>query len=249
MAQVTPTPSISANPDDTRRAPSRSRSRSAGRSGGAAALIANAMLVVVVVALGVVAWMMLTQQGQLEASQQALSDATARVRALEERLRLTDETITESGADTSEQIAFWDSEIRKLWDMGNKRNRGWIEDNRANIQKATDALASAQSDVTTMKGTVSRLETTVERQRDVADKVTELDMTVQRLADAQRTLADKANQADHTSRSLKATVEGSLEARLADLEEDIRAIDADRARVNSAIAELRQSATGPAIGP
>lgn len=248
MAQGTPTGTIAADPDDARRAPRRSRGRPPR---GGALLVVNAVLAIVVVGLVAAGWVILTQQERLDASRRSLDDATVRIEAMEERLRMTDATMSEADADTNKQIAFWDSEIRKLWDIGNKRNRGWIEDNRANITKVTKSIGDAQTELNAIKSTVARLDSTVSGQQDIGDRVTALDMQMQRLLRQQRDLVDKANQAVQTSSSLKA----ALETRVRDNEEAIAAIDAHRTRVNNDLAELRRavgvspSSPGSPVGP
>ena len=243
MASSTPTGTIAANPEDARRTPRRTRGRS--RPSGGALVVVNAVLAILVAGLVAAAWFILTQQEQLEANQRTLTDAAGRIEALESRLRLTDETLTESDADTNQQIAFWDDEIRKLWDIGNKRNRGWIESNRANVAKVTTSIGKAQSELNTLKGTVSRLDSTVKEQQEIADRVTALDMLLQRIVRQQRDLVDKANTASQLASSLKAT----LESRVRDNEEAISAIDAHRTRLNSEVAELRRAVAGPGPRP
>ena len=244
MIQATPTGTIAANPDDSRRPARRSRQRS---SGGGSPVVLSAVVALLVVGLAAAGWGILTQQERLDASQQLLGDAATRIRALEERLRMTDETLSESDADTSKQIAFWDSEIRKLWDIGNKRNRGWIEANRANVTKLTKSIGDAQTELTAIKGTVARLDSTVSGQQEIGDRVTALDMQMQRLLRQQRDLVDKTNQAIQQSSSLEAT----LATRVRENEEAIAAIDAHRTRLNNDIAELRRALPAPpgVVGP
>ena len=242
VAQETPTGTIAANPDDARRAPRRSRGRSRG-SGGP--ILVNGVLAVLIIGLAAAGWFILTQQERLDSNQRTLDEAATRLQALEDRLRLTDETLSESDADTTEQIAFWDSEIRKLWDVSNKRNRGWIETNRANIAKLTSSIGTAQTELNAIKGTVGRLDSTVQGQQEIGDRVTALDMQMQRLLRTQQDLVDKANQAVQASASLKA----ALESRVRDNEEAIAAIDAHRTRVNNDIVELRRALNVRPVGP
>lgn len=208
-------------------------------------MLINTVLVVLIVGLVAAAWFILTQQERLDSSQRILDEATTRLQALEDRLRMTDATLSESDADTSEQIAFWDSEIRKLWDVSNKRNRGWIETNRANITKLTSSIGAAQTELNAIKGTVSRLDSTVQGQQEIGDRVTALDMQMQRLLRTQQDLVDKSNQAVQASASLKA----ALEVRVRENEEAIAAIDAHRTRVNNDIAELRRALSARSVGP
>ena len=164
---------------------------------------------------------------------------------MEDRLRLTDETLSESEADTNEQLTFWESEIRKLWDMGNKRNRGWIETNRANVQKLTANIASAEADLKTLKSTVARLDANAGRQQEIVDQVNAMDMRMQRLIQQQRDLVDKANAASQIASSLSA----SLEPRVRENEEAIRAFDTHRAQINADIRDLRRQVGIGSAGP
>ena len=207
---------------------------------------------VVIPIIGVLAagWFIFSQQEQLEKAQQALTDAEQRIVVLESRLRLTDEILTESDADTSEQMSFWESEIRKLWDMANKRNRGWIETNRANLQKLTNSVSGIESTLQTLQGSVASIDASMGKQQEVADLATALDMRVQRLTRDQRDLVDKVNAASQIASSLKA----GLESRVKENEEAIQAFDAHRAQINTELRELRDrvrapGAAAPSVGP
>ena len=207
---------------------------------------------VVIPIIGVLAagWFIFSQQEQLEKAQQALTDAEGRIAVLESRLRLTDEILTESDADTSEQMSFWESEIRKLWDMANKRNRGWIETNRANLQKLTNSVSGIESTLQTLQGSVASIDASMGKQQEVADLATALDMRVQRLTRDQRDLVDKVNAASQIASSLKA----GLESRVKGNEEAIQAFDAHRAQINTELRELRDrvrapGAAAPSVGP
>ena len=57
----------------------------------------------------------------------------SRLAVLEEQLQLADSTSTEFLSDINSQLQFLDKEIRKLWDLSNKRNK-------TNISKLTYEL-------------------------------------------------------------------------------------------------------------
>ncbi len=235
MAEESSPVIIAADPEDSSRATRRSRVRS--RSGSTGTTVAvNVMLVVLIAALAASAWFVLTQQQQLDRHQRTLVEAQSRIGAVEQRLRLTDETLSESDADTSEQLSLWESETRKLWDITNKRNKGWIEDNRAAIFEHATALASAQGDLKTLKSSVSRLDASLTQQQGIANRLTALDVQMQRLIQQQRDMVDKTNAASQIAASLKAT----LESRVRQNEQAITAIDAHRRQVNANIEALRQ---------
>lgn len=251
MADELNTGRIAVDPDDAGagRSSRRTRRRSRGGGGGGSS---SAHLLVLVPIIGVIAagWFIFNQQQQLGEAQQALADADRRIAGLESRLRLTDEALSETGADTNEQMTFWESEIRKLWDMANKRNRGWIETNRANLQKLTSSVGALESTLKTLQGTVTSIDASMDKQQEVSDLATALDMRVQRLTRDQRDLVDKVNTASQIANSLKA----SLEKRVEENEEAIRAFDTHRQQINAELRELRDltqpaPTSTPTLGP
>lgn len=217
---------IAAPPRESGRAAPRSRGRA--KPGGANVAVSTT-LAMLCVALAAAGWFIFNQQRELRESDRQLADAITRIVALEDRLRMTDETLSESDAATDDKLSFWETEIRKVWDLANKRNRRWIEDNRANIQKANNAVANATSSIATLRNTVARLDSSAKQQQEVADLVTALDMRVQRLQQAQRELVDKANVAAQNASQVRAN------------EEDIAAINASRTTVSRRLTELKNA--------
>ena len=61
-----------------------------------------------------------------------------RLSLIEEQINLADETNNDSLTDISSSIQFLDKEIRKLWDLSNKRNK-------VNIQNLTSQTAEIES--------------------------------------------------------------------------------------------------------
>ena len=51
------------------------------------------------------------------------SKVETRLMVLEEQLKLADSTSTDFLSDVNSQLQFLDKEIRKLWDLSNKRNK------------------------------------------------------------------------------------------------------------------------------
>ena len=67
------------------------------------------------------------------ASSKVNTKVESRLLILEEQLQLADSTSTEFLSDINSQLQFLDKEIRKLWDLSNKRNK-------VNITKITEDL-------------------------------------------------------------------------------------------------------------
>ena len=240
MSEELRTPALAADPGRAAR-----RSRRSPSGGGAA--VANGLVVVALIGLAAGGWFVFEQHERLLESRKELSSAQTRIAALEDRLRLTDETLTEAGADTNEQLTFWETEIRKVWDIANKRNRGWIEANRDNVGKLTANLGRVEGTLNELQGAATRLEAAIGQQQEVADRVTAVDMQLQRLAQQQRDLVDKVNAAAQIANSLKA----GLERRVAENEEAIAAFDAQRRELQAAMLDIRNRLPGatPAAGP
>ena len=68
------------------------------------------------------------------------SEVESRLSILEEQLQLADSTSTEFLSDINSQLQFLDKEIRKLWDLSNKRNKVNIAKLTQDITKHSTAL-------------------------------------------------------------------------------------------------------------
>ena len=64
----------------------------------------------------------------------------SRLSILEEQLQLADSTSTDFLSDINSQLQFLDKEIRKLWDLSNKRNKANIAKLTKDISKHSIAL-------------------------------------------------------------------------------------------------------------
>ena len=68
------------------------------------------------------------------------SKVETRLVVLEEQLKLADSTSTDFLSDVNSQLQFLDKEIRKLWDLSNKRNKVNIANLDNEVKKHSDAL-------------------------------------------------------------------------------------------------------------
>ena len=74
------------------------------------------------------------------ASNTVNSEVESRLAILEEQLQLADSTSTEFLSDINSQLQFLDKEIRKLWDLSNKRNKVNIAKLTQDVTKHSTAL-------------------------------------------------------------------------------------------------------------
>ena len=72
----------------------------------------------------------------LEETRQQLSQVTGQVSQ-------TGETMAQSDSSFRSELKVVNSEIRKLWDVSNKRNRQWITENRQNVEKLQKLVSEA----------------------------------------------------------------------------------------------------------
>ena len=175
-----------------------------------------------------------------EATEDELEDARARITVLEERVRVTDETVTETGASANEQINLWESEIRRL-EQQRKKNKSAIEGNRAEYEKQAKTVTSIETSIRGLKAQVSRHEGSFTEQQKVLDELNTLQNNVAQLVNQQRDLVDKVNVTSLTTSGLRS----SLETRVRENEEAIVAIDAYRREVNARLAELKRRLESP----
>lgn len=93
---------------------------------------------------------------KLDNASQELSLSNARISALEGQLSATGENLVVNESNIKAQFSNHMSEIRKLWDVTNKRNKVWIQDNQA-------AVKQLKNDTSVLQKEVSRVDTEVQK--------------------------------------------------------------------------------------
>ena len=107
------------------------------------------MLLLVVVVAGAGGWKLWEQQRQLLMVQERLERVQGELQASQMQLASVDHERSETGEAMEEQLAFLDSEMRKLWVIAHERNRPAIEaleSERDQAQERFDRLESRQED-------------------------------------------------------------------------------------------------------
>ena len=77
------------------------------------------------------------QTFESESNKSSLTLVDERLSLIEEQINIVDETNNDSMTDITSSIQFLDKEVRKLWDLSNKRNK-------VNIQKLTEQSAKIE---------------------------------------------------------------------------------------------------------
>ena len=141
----------------------------------------------------------------------------SRLSILEEQLQLADSTSTEFLTDINTQLQFLDKEIRKLWDLSNKRNK-------ANISKLTLDM-SKQSKL---------LKDIAATQTNDQKNIKSIDSQLKKLGMAAKSLAQL-----NKSNSMTEAKIIELNKNLLLLEETVQAFDSYRKQNNELMQELQ----------
>ena len=152
-----------------------------------------------------------------KASNNINSKVESRLLILEEQLQLADSTSTESLSDINSQLQFLDKEIRKLWDLSNKRNKVKIAELNQDIEKQTNALKELAATQTNDQKNINAIQ---QESKKLSILVDELSRSNKENLNTQNKIAD-------LSRSILL------------LEETVQAFDAYRKQNNELIQELQ----------
>ncbi len=208
--------------------------------GGGSSLATNLILMLVVAGLGVGGWFVMNQQSLLTQAHSDQQAAEARLKVLEDRLRATDEVMTDTGEDTKEKLGYWESEIRKVWDVAYKVNRGWIKENQALLAQHKKELAQMTTGIAAIKGDLSAQGDGLSDLTQRLAALDELTVKVEAVIAGQDKLAKNIANID-TSALLERVMRN---------EQAVAAIDAYRVQLNRRLTELqsRLDAMGPVAG-
>lgn len=90
------------------------------------------------------------------------SSLESRLAILEAQLQLADSTSTEFLSDINSQLQFLDKEIRKLWDLSNKRNKVNIQKLSDQAIKIEEILQKLQTDVDSNQTNLLKMRKSIE---------------------------------------------------------------------------------------
>ena len=147
------------------------------------------------------------------------TDLESRLINLEEEFQLADEVSTEFLTDTGAQLQFLDKEIKKLWDLSNKRNK-------VNISKIFVELDGLKKQNQELNKTIKGLKD------DFKDLSTELDSL--------EGITNKLNVESEEYKALALQI-NTLQRRLLLLDETIEAFDNYRKQTNQSILDIQAS--------
>ena len=145
------------------------------------------------------------------------TDLESRLIQLEEEFQLADEVSTEFLTDTGAQLQFLDKEIKKLWDLSNKRNK-------VNIQKIFTELDAIKK-----------------QDRDVTQILNQLRASSVNASKELKELNDIIRRLNVESEEFKAIAQqiNALQRRMLVMDETIQAFDNFRRQTNQSIVDIQ----------
>lgn len=190
-----------------------------------------------ILACGWLGQQVLQLQQRLEANNNALQLERSRMESISAQVHETGSSFEETGNVLDEKFKLFDSEIRKLWDVSNKRNKSAIEENAAQVKTLSGNLKKAQQSLQTLNGSVSETKKSVEQinKRLVAENTA-----------LRATLDDQAEQVLLMRSKMEllqkrlSNVPNDLVTRVASNEEAVEAIDAGRRQLVARITQLQK---------
>ena len=153
-----------------------------------------------------------------KASEQLINE---RLLLIEDQLSIVDETNNDSLTDISSSIQFLDKEIRKLWDLSNKRNK-------VDIQNLTSQTAEIES-------LLSRIEEDIQRNQDKLASIEQsLNTNIAKVRDLELSADELAAYKLNLS---------NIDTQLILLEDSVQALNNYKNQLNQVILEIQTEIT------
>ena len=194
--------------------PDLSSNRRARKTGGGGFLFSSLVLILNSIGLIILfLWFFNTSGNQ----QQAGQNFVERISVLEERLAQKDQQIKILSEEVEADLKFVNKEIRKLWDLSNKRNRKNISENLNSIENLNEKIESIDKKDEVLSAQQRALTLELARIKNIQDNI-----NIQ--------LDDFDDSAPNETASDK----------LADIQESIDSFNAYRVQVNQSLLNLRE---------
>mgnify|MGYP001313862136 FL=1 len=194
--------------------PDLSSNRRARKTGGGGFLFSSLVLILNSIGLIILfLWFFNTSGNQ----QQAGQNFVERISVLEERLAQKDQQINILSEEVEADLKFVNKEIRKLWDLSNKRNRKNISENLNSIENLNEKIESIDKKDEVLSAQQRALTLELARIKNIQDNIN--------------------SQLDNFDESAP---NETASDKLADIQESIDSFNAYRIQVNQSLLNLRE---------
>ena len=175
--------------------PDFSSNRRARKTGGGGFLFSSSVLILNSIGLIILfLWFFNTSGNQ----QQAGQNFVERISVLEESLAEKDQQLNTLSEEVDADLKFVNKEVRKLWDLSNKRNRKNISENLNSIEnlnekiesidKKDEVLSAQQRALTLELARIKNIQDNINSQLDNFDDITPNETGSDRLADIEESI-------------------------------------------------------------
>lgn len=207
-----------------------------------------AIILLVVLGAGAGGWFMWQQMESLSAelkqSKLMLTESQTSMGDLKQNLASQSESLSKTGSEVESDLKLHISEIRKLWDLSNKRNKPAIEINKTAISslksslaqqkklaaKATETAAAAQASVNGLQSQLKegQLQTAV-----INTQVSEMESQLSELNAQNKALKTLITSQEKSLQALQESNGAALQATLKEILQRLDSVDAHRRQVNA----------------
>ena len=153
-----------------------------------------------------------------KASEQLINE---RLLLIEDQLSIVDETNNDSLTDISSSIQFLDKEIRKLWDLSNKRNKVNIQNLSEKMDKVEKLIINIEKDIKDNQYNIRLIKDAVNTN---ASRITNLEITAEEMNIYQQSL-------------------NNIDTQLILLEDSVQALNNYKNQLNQVILEIQTEIT------
>ena len=170
-----------------------------------------------VIAFMSILFLAIWQTFESENNKSSMNLIDERLSLIEEQINIVDETNNDSMTDITSSIQFLDKEIRKLWDLSNKRNK-------VDIQKLTDQTAEIEKLLIVVKSDIEN------NQKNLLSVQEDVGNNIEKIQDLGLSSEDLA--------ALKFSL-SNIDTQLILLDDSVQALNNYRNQLNQVILEIQ----------
>ena len=167
----------------------------------------------------------LWQNSEVDKKNKAIVTLDERIALLEEQLSLADENNTDSMTGISASLQFLDKEVRKLWDLSNKRNK-------VDIKKLKEVTELINTDLNVLNEEIGELKELISQTNKDIDHI--------------RKLSKQSNDDLNILKALPIQI-NNLETKLMLAEDSIQALESYKKQINQTILEIQSEISNLAV--
>ena len=157
------------------------------------------------------------QNFETNAKKKSLESIYQRLGVIEEQINIADEVNNDSLTDISASIQFLDKEVRKLWDLSNKRNK-------VNITKLIDTTDTINNSIETLELSL----------KEASERIKSNQLIISQTSQDLINLSEDNSQINDLDTAIR-----SLETQMILMDDSVRALNNYRTQINQTISEIQ----------